>query len=277
MTTVEPTTRVDLGQARTGSWAIVKMMVVRNLRGIRRQPATFIPTLVMPIFFVITFSGAFGFAGAVFGNGNALSWYAPMAIIQGAAFAGVTIGFSAARDFETGFFDRFLLAPMSRLTLLGGALVAALLRSAFTTTAVLAVAAIGGVAIPGGLLGLMALYLSSLGVSVVAALWGLGLVYRVQSTNVGPVIQVGIFVTIFLSTAQVPIAAMSGWLASVARVNPMTNILRMARAGFVPDQIAPPAGFGVGWAEMWPGLVALAGMTVVLGAFALRGMRRLSP
>lgn len=278
MTSVDSTAaRVDLGQTRTGSWAIVKTMVVRNLRGIRRQPATFIPTLVMPIFFVITFSGAFGFAGAVFGNGNALSWYAPMAIIQGAAFAGVTIGFSSARDFETGFFDRFLLAPMSRLTLLGGALAAALLRSAFTTTAVLVVAAIGGVAVPGGVLGVLALYLSALGVSIVAALWGLGLVYRVQSTNVGPVIQVGIFVTIFLSTAQVPIAAMSGWLASVARVNPMTNILRMARAGFVPDQIAPPAGFGVGWSEMWPGLVALGALTVALGAFALRGMRRLSP
>lgn len=267
--------RVDLGVDRTGSFAIVRMMVVRNLRGIRRQPATFIPTLVMPIFFVITFSGAFGFAGEVFGNGNALSWYAPMAIIQGAAFAGVTIGFSSARDFETGFFDRFLLAPMSRLTLIGGALAAALLRSVFTTTAVLAVAGVGGVAIPGGVLGLVALYLAALGVSVAAALWGLGLVYRVQSTNVGPVIQVGIFVTIFLSTAQVPIAAMSGWLASVARVNPMTNILRMARAGFVPDQIAPPAGFGVGWSEMWPGLLAQAAMILVLGAFAIRGMRRL--
>lgn len=277
MSAVDTTARVDLGATRTGAGAIIRHMVVRNLRGIRRQPATFVPTLVMPIFFVITFSGAFGFAGSVFGNGNALSWYAPMAIIQGAAFAGVTIGFSMARDFETGFFDRFLLAPMSRFTLIAGSLAAALIRSAFTTTAVLLVAVIGGVAIPGGVLGLVTLYLSALGVSVIAALWGLGLVFRVQSTNVGPVIQVGIFVTIFLSTAQVPIAAMSGWLASVARVNPMTNILRMARAGFVPDQIAPPAGFGVGWSEMWPGLVAMAAMTVVLGAFALRGMRRLTP
>lgn len=279
MTAVDPTApaRVDLGVSRTGTGPIIREMVVRNLRGIRRQPATFIPTLVMPIFFVITFSGAFGFAGELFGNGNALSWYAPMAIIQGAAFAGVTIGFSSARDFETGFFDRFLLAPMSRLTLIGGALAAALLRSVFTTTAVLLVAGIGGVAVPGGVLGLGALYLASLGISIAAALWGLGLVYRVQSTNVGPVIQVGIFVTIFLSTAQVPIAAMSGWLASVARVNPMTNILRMARAGFVPDQIAPPAGFGVGWSEMWPGLLALAGTIVVLGVFAFRGMRRLTP
>ena len=269
--------RVDLGTRRSGSSAVVREMVARNMRGIRRQPATFIPTLVMPIFFVITFSGAFGFAGRAFGNGNAMSWYAPMAIIQGASFAGMTMGLSTARDFETGFFDRFLLAPMSRLTLLGGALAAALLRALLTTTAVLLVAVIGGVAIPGGLLGVVALYLSSLGIAVVAALWGLGLVYRVQSTNVGPLIQVGIFMAIFLSTAQVPIAAMTGWLPEVARVNPMTNVLRMARAGFVPDELNPPAGFGVTWAEMWPGLLALAGGVVLMGVFAIRGMRRLTP
>ncbi len=269
--------RVDLGRDRTGAVAIIWQLVARNMRSIRRQPATFVPTLIMPIFFVITFAGAFGFAGRAFGNGNALSWYAPMAIIQGAAFAGMTTGFTTARDFETGFFDRFLLAPMSRMTLLLGALAASLIRAFVTTTAVLGAAAIGGVAVPGGLLGLGALYLSALGIAVVAALWGLGLVYRVQNTNVGPVIQVGIFVAIFLSTAQVPIAAMSGWLASVARVNPMTNILRMARAGFVPDQLFPPAGFGVTWSEMWPGLVALCALTAVLTVFALRGMRRLTP
>lgn len=269
--------RVDLGSTRTGAGAIISQMVARNLRGIRRQPATFVPTLIMPIFFVITFSGAFGFAGRAFGNGNALSWFAPMAIIQGASFAGMTIGLSTARDFETGFFDRFLLAPMGQATLLAGALAASFVRALLTTTAVLVAAAIGGVAVPGGVLGIVALYVSSIGVALASALWALGLVYRVQNTNVGPVIQVGIFMTIFLSTAQVPISAMSGWLPSVARVNPMTNILRMARAGFVPDELFPPAGFGVGWSEMWPGLLALGGVIAVLTVFALRGMRRLTP
>jgi ABC-2 type transport system permease protein len=269
--------RVDLGTRRNGSGAIVREMVARNLRGIRRQPATFVPTLIMPIFFVITFSGAYGFAGRAFGGGNAISWYAPMAIIQGAAFAGMTMGLSTARDFESGFFDRFLLAPMGRATLLGGALAAALVRALVTTTAVLLAAVIGGVAIPGGALGIVTLYISALGIAVVTALWALGLVYRVQSTNVGPLIQVGIFMAIFLSTAQVPIEAMSGWLPGVARINPMTNVLRLARAGFVPDEVNPPSGFGVGWDEMWPGLLALGATTAVMAVFAVRSMRRLTP
>ncbi len=275
--TATATRRADLGGRRTGAGSVVTQLLVRNLRGIARMPSAFIPTLVMPVFFVITFAGAFGFAGRAFGNGNALSWYAPMAIIQGASFSGMTIGLSTARDFETGFFDRFLLAPVSRLTLLGGALGAAVVRTLATTTVVLAAAAIGGVAVPGGVPGILVLYLSAIGIGVIGALWGLGLVYRAQSTRVGPLIQVGIFLAIFLSTAQVPISAMSGWLPDVARINPMTNVLRMARAGFIPDQLDPPAGFGVSWAEMWPGLVALGGAVLVLGAFALRGMRRLTP
>jgi ABC-2 type transport system permease protein len=269
--------RVDLGGRRTGAGSVVAQLLVRNLRGIARMPSAFIPTLVMPVFFVVTFAGAFGFAGRAFGNGNALSWYAPMAVIQGASFSGMTIGLSTARDFETGFFDRFLLAPVSRLTLLGGALGAAVVRTLATTTVVLVAAAIGGVAVPGGVVGVAVLYLSAIGIGIIGALWGLGLVYRAQSTRVGPLIQVGIFLAIFLSTAQVPISAMSGWLPGVARINPMTNVLRMSRSGFVPDQLDPPAGFGVSWAEMWPGLVALGLGTLVLGAFALRGMRRLSP
>jgi ABC-2 type transport system permease protein len=269
--------RVDLGGRRTGAGSVVAQLLVRNLRGIARMPSAFIPTLVMPVFFVVTFAGAFGFAGRAFGNGNALSWYAPMAVIQGASFSGMTIGLSTARDFETGFFDRFLLAPVSRLTLLGGALGAAVVRTLATTTVVLVAAAIGGVAVPGGVIGVAVLYLSAIGIGIIGALWGLGLVYRAQSTRVGPLIQVGIFLAIFLSTAQVPISAMSGWLPGVARMNPMTNVLRMSRSGFVPDQLDPPAGFGVSWAEMWPGLVALGLGTLVLGAFALRGMRRLSP
>lgn len=274
--TAATASRADLSGRRTGASSVVVQLLVRNLRGIARMPSAFIPTLVMPVFFVVTFAGAFGFAGRAFGNGNALSWFAPMAVIQGASFSGMTIGLSTARDFETGFFDRFLLAPVSRLTLLGGALGAAVVRTLVTTTVVLLAAAIGGVAVPGGVAGVLVLYLSAVGIGVIGALWGLGLVYRARSTSVGPLIQVGIFLAIFLSTAQVPISAMSGWLPAVARINPMTNVLRMSRAGFVPDQLHPPAGFDVTWSEMWPGLVALGLGTLVLGAFALRGLRRLA-
>ncbi len=36
--------------------------------------------------------------------------------------------------------------------------------------------------------------------------------------------QTGVFLLLFLSTAQMPLHLLTGWLHSVARVNPMSNI-----------------------------------------------------
>jgi ABC-type polysaccharide/polyol phosphate export permease len=72
----------------------------------------------------------------------------------------------------------------------------------------------------------------------------------------------------FLSIGQVPLSLQSGWLHDVSRVNPMTNILRMARQGFIGD---------VTWHETWPGLLALTALVAGFGALALRGLRRYLP
>ena len=45
----------------------------------------------------------------------------------------------------------------------------------------------------------------------------------------------------------------------------MTQVLEGVRQGFVG---------GVTWADTWPALLALAGLLVVLGAVAVRSMRR---
>jgi ABC-2 type transport system permease protein len=78
--------------------------------------------------------------------------------------------------------------------------------------------------------------------------------------------QFAIFFTIFLSTSQVPLSNMAGWLHAVARVNPMTNVLRLARQGLLGD---------VTWNGTWGGLVALAGMLFLSTWFALSGLRSL--
>jgi ABC-type polysaccharide/polyol phosphate export permease len=80
-------------------------------------------------------------------------------------------------------------------------------------------------------------------------------------------IQVFGFSSMFLSTGQVPIHFMNGWLHAVARVNPITNVLRFARQGFLGD---------LTWAMTWPGLVALVGMALASGTMAVRQLRGLA-
>jgi ABC-2 type transport system permease protein len=70
---------------------------------------------------------------------------------------------------------------------------------------------------------------------------------------------------ILLTPAYAPLALLQPWLKKVAEVNPVTHVVEAARQGFVGS---------VTWAETLPGLLAVAGLLGVLGALALREMRR---
>ncbi|MBK9180550.1 MAG: ABC transporter permease [Acidimicrobiales bacterium] len=248
------------------SWSIAR----RSLLLIARVPSTFVPTLVMPLFFVLAFTGAFSAIVNLpgFPTDSITDWFVPFAAVQGAAIGGVTIGYGTIRDIETRFIDRLLSSPAPRGALVVGPLVAGVLRAFLPMTVVLLAGALVGLALPGGALAVALLYLAGAGTALVAGAYALGLAFRIQSQQAAPLIQFGIFLTIFLSTAQVPLSAMSGWLEAVATVNPVTQILDLARAGFVGP---------VTWGEVWPGLLALAALGVVSVAFAARGLRRLVP
>ncbi len=103
---------------------------------------------------------------------------------------------------------------------------------------------------------------------MIAGEWAVGLALRARSQQAAPLMQMALFLAFFLSTAQMPLELLTGWVYQVARLNPMTNVLALARQGFLGE---------VTWDETWPGLVALAGMIVVLGVFAYRGLKKIVP
>ena len=141
------------------------------------------------------------------------------------------------------------------------------MRCTITLVIVLAFGLALGADLPGGVAGLVALWVASVGVAIVATGWALGLVFRVPNQRAGPILQLGIFTTTFLSTGNVPLAAQTGWVKHIARLNPLTDILALARQGFLGH---------VSWATTWPGLIAIAGSTAVLWVFAATGIRKLT-
>jgi ABC-2 type transport system permease protein len=254
-----------MSAARVG-WGIA----ARSLKLIPRLPSTFVPSLIMPIFLTVAFAGAF--SGLVllpgFPADIAVDWFIPMTTIQGAAFAGITTGMGVARDLESGFFDRFLASPASRLSILSGPLLAAVLRALIPLSILLLVAVIANAHFYGGLLGIVTLTVAALGTAFVAAAWSIGLALRFKTQQVAPLMQSGLFLVLFLSTAQMPINLLTGWLHTVARFNPITNVLALGRQGFLGP---------VTWEATYPGLISLAGMTLALGYFSVRGMQKVVP
>jgi ABC-type multidrug transport system permease subunit len=246
----------------------IRALVRRALNEIFRVPAAAIPGVLAPTIFFLGLTAVFGSLTLLpgFTTSSYQSFLIPVSLMQGAAFTGAATGVNLARDIEQGWFDRLLACPAPRPVLLAGLVLSASLRSLIPATFLLAVALAVGAHWP-GLLGLLIALVVVMGMAVVAATWGTSLAFRFRSQQAAPLMQVGMFLAVLLTTAYAPLDLMTGWLQEVARINPVTQVVETARQGFVGS---------VTWADTWPGLLALFGLAAVLSFLALRGMERMT-
>ena len=232
----------------------------RSLNEVLRVRGAMLPATVAPVVFLLGMSGQFGRLTGLdgFPTDSYLSWIVPLSCLQGAGFAGAATGSNLARDIEQGWFDRLLVAPVPRAAAdRSGRSSARVTRSLVPATVVLVVGLALGAELTGGVPGLVALYVACIGFCTVGRRCGasfIALTFRTQQA--GPLMQQGVFLAVFLSTAYTPEVLLRGWLASVAPYNPVTYVLELARQATV-------AGIEPSFAHTWPGLVALAGMLAV--------------
>ena len=262
---------MTLGATRGASAGVMRASLTIATGGLvrtARTPSLLVQSLFFPTFFLVVYSGLYAAVVRLegFPTDSVENWYVPFMMLQGGAFAGVNAGFGAGIAIQSGYFERQLLYPVPRISLMLGTILNTLARGLFVATFVLGVGLVLGARPTGGLVGFVLLYLAVSGVCVGAAGWALGLMYRAKDQRIAPLFPIGIFVTLFVSTAQVPIDIAQGWLQRVARINPITNVLRLARQSFLDS--------GVSWADTWGGLLAVAGMVVVLGWFGWSGLRK---
>jgi ABC-2 type transport system permease protein len=236
----------------------------RSLILVRRMSSVFLPSLIMPLFILIATAGAFRGISLLpqFEGASYLRFTIPLATVMGAGFAGINAGMTMARDIEGGFVDRLVASPAPRLPLIVGPLFAASLRSLFTTTVVLIAGLIGGIP-PPGLAGTLVVYGLAVGFSCATACWAMGVAFRARTIQAAPLMQVVVFLAVFTSVAYAPREVLTGWLHDISNLNPVTYILEASRAAELGT---------LGWSDLWPGLVAVAGLLAVLGTWAFRGL-----
>ena len=242
----------------------------RSLNEVLRVRGALLPATVAPVIFMLGITGQFGRLTGLegFPTDSYLSWVVPLSCLQGAGFAGAATGSNLARDIEQGWFDRLLVAPVPRPLLLVGPILGAVTRSLVPATVVLLVGLAIGAELTGGVAGLVALYVACAAFCAIAALWGIFMAVTFRSQQAGPLMQQGVFLAVFLSTAYTPEVLLRGWLADAAHLNPVTHVLELARQATV-EGIEPSL------ANTWPGVVALLGMAAALGLLAMVGLRRM--
>jgi ABC-2 type transport system permease protein len=222
--------------ARTRSVALA--VAWRGIHNAFTNPAILLPSVMFPLFFFVAFAG--GLSGVQntpnfdFPTGYSAFQFA-FVCIQAAAFGGVFTGFFIAADFEFGFARRLLLAVPNRGGIVIGYMIAAMVRTIFVLSVVFTAAVVSGMNIDGSLTDMLSLLALALAVSATATLWAAGIAMRLRTMQAGPVMQMPIFILMFLAPVYVPLPLVAGWVHDVATFNPVTALLESAR-GFMSGE-----------------------------------------
>ena len=201
----------------------------RALRAIPRDVEAVIPPIFIALFFFVVNIGTLqrlterNIAGF-----NFKAFMMATAVLLGVT--GVSRAGSLVLDVQNGYFDRLLLSPVRRLTILLGHMVADVTVAAALTVPIIILGLILGVRFDAGPLGVLVFIL-------LAALWSLafsGFGYAIALKTGNPAAVQSSFLLffpfLFLTTSYVPRSQLTGWLDTVAALNPVTYLLEGLRS-----------------------------------------------
>ena len=204
----------------------------RAVREVRRMPEATIPTLFIPLFFLAvnigqvskTFPSSTDF---LHGQGYA-AFQLPVSLLFAVSTA--TSGLALVTEIDNGYFDKLLVAPIRRSSIIFGRLAADLVRGVMLSVLVLLVGLAFGVEVKSGLPGAVVLV-------ALSALWGvayagIGLLVAlrtrsVQATNASFLV---FFPLLFLTPNFVPFDRLTGLMEALARANPVSYVIEGLRS-----------------------------------------------
>jgi ABC-2 type transport system permease protein len=224
--------------SRGGFWSVARAVAWRSAHNFFTNPVMIIPALLFPMFFFTAFAGGLSRVDSVPGfdyTGGYTTFVYGFVLLQASAFGGVFTGFAIARDFESGFSRRVMLAASNRGGIVAGYWLAALARALFTITVVTAVALLTGLDISGSAIDVVGLYTLALLVNAAAMLFGSGVAMRMRTMQAGPLIQLPAFLILFLAPVWVPYDLLTGWVKTAASVNPITLVIESIRGLITGD------------------------------------------
>jgi ABC-2 type transport system permease protein len=246
--------------------AVANAVARRSLRHAFTNPALAVPSIIFPLFFLIAFAGGLNKIGDIpgfdFPSGYTAFQFV-FVFLQSAAFGGIFTGFGVAVDWENGFVRRLLLAAPHRTGLIFGYIAAGFVRWLASSAVIWVAALIAGMRVGGDGVDIAGMILLGLLVNATATLWGIGLAMRFKSMQAGPLMQIPVFITLFLAPVYVPLHLLTGWFHSVASWNPLTAIMNACR-GFISGE---PLHSGLAFA-------CGAGMVALLAIWGVANLRK---
>src|SRR5829696_7077065 len=231
----------------------------RALREIWRTPDALVPTLFIPLFFLVVNVGQ---AARIFPGGSTDflhgqgygAFQLPNSLLLAASFGMAAL--FLVEDIEGGYFDKLRAAPVSRTAIVLGRLIAELVKGVLIATALVVLGLVFGISVASGPLGFVLL----IGLT---ALWSVVFVGFMQlialktrsaaATNSAGLV---FFPLLFLTPNFVPRDLLTRPMEIASTLNPVTYVMEALRSLVLQD---------LDWASIWPGFAVVA----VLGALML--------
>jgi ABC-2 type transport system permease protein len=231
----------------------------RALREGWRTPEALLPTLFIPLFFLVVNVGQ---AAKIFpgettdflhGQGYG-AFQLPSSLLLAASFG--TAALFLVEDIEGGYFDKLRSAPISRTAIVLGRLIAELAKGLLISILIVVLGMVFGITIASGVLGFILLV-------ALTALWACVFVGFMQlialstrsaaATNSGGLV---FFPLLFLTPNFVPRDLLTRAMEIAATLNPVTYLMEALRSLILED---------LDWSAIWPGFAVV----IVLGALML--------
>jgi ABC-2 type transport system permease protein len=244
------------------------VLVQRSVREALRTPEALLPTLFIPLFFLVVNVGQ---AARIFPSGstpflegqNYAAFQLPSSLLLAASFG--TAALYLVEDIEGGYFDKLRAAPIPRTAIVFGRLFAEALKSAAIASAMVLVALPFGVTIASGPRGFVLLIVITAAWAVVFS--GFLQLIALKTRSAAATNSAGLifFPLLFLTPSFVPRDLLTRPMEIAATFNPVTYIMEAMRSLVLENFNWPAIGRGFA-------VVALSG--VVMVALSVRSIRQ---
>ncbi|WP_035857341.1 ABC transporter permease [Cryptosporangium arvum] len=231
----------------------------REIAPVLRNPLGLVFTVAQPLVFLLLF-------GPLLSDvpGTGWQWFVPGILVMTGLFATAGAGWGIQAELQSGSMERILVAPVSRASILVGKT----LKESFSLLAQAVLIVL--VAMPLGfrlhplpvLAGLALLAVFGIGLGSLAI--ALAILTRKQPETFWGAHQFLLFPLVLLSGVLLPVEDAPGWLATAARLNPLTYLVEAERALFAGEFFDSAVLWGV------IGAVLTAAVGLTAGARAMR-------
>jgi ABC-2 type transport system permease protein len=244
----------------TYTWALGQ----RSLREALRTPEALLPTLFIPLFFLVVNVGQ---AGKIFpaastsflkGQGYG-AFQLPNSMLLAASFG--TAALFLVEDIEGGYFDKLRAAPVPRSAIVLGRLIAECMKGLLIATALVLLALVFGITITSGVLGFFLLIALTALWSVVFAGFMQLIALKTRSAAATNSASLIFFPLLFLTPNFVPRDLLTKPMEIAASINPVTYVMEAVRSLILDD---------LDWGTILPGFAVVAALGAIMIALNIR-------